>query len=151
MDRWLGDTKWDVIHFNWGLWDMYGWRYGQHDQSPIAYEKNLDSLVLRLKKTGAKLIWATTTPACPAAEKKSNVMIDSATEQEYLSAATRVMTKHGVQLNDLHSLMVPKKNEYALGDNDVHFTTDGYKALAKQVADAIQSTIRGEPRSESEK
>ena len=22
LDVWLGDTKWDVIHFNWGLWDL---------------------------------------------------------------------------------------------------------------------------------
>jgi len=22
LDEWLGDGKWDVIHFNWGLWDV---------------------------------------------------------------------------------------------------------------------------------
>jgi hypothetical protein len=22
IDKWLGDRKWDVIHFNWGLWDI---------------------------------------------------------------------------------------------------------------------------------
>ena len=22
LDGWLGDKKWDVIHFNWGLWDL---------------------------------------------------------------------------------------------------------------------------------
>src|SRR5690606_3837208 len=22
LDEWLGTTKWDVIHFNWGLWDL---------------------------------------------------------------------------------------------------------------------------------
>lgn len=22
IDKWLGDTKWNVIHFNWGLWDL---------------------------------------------------------------------------------------------------------------------------------
>jgi hypothetical protein len=22
LTRWLGETKWDVIHFNWGLWDL---------------------------------------------------------------------------------------------------------------------------------
>ncbi len=27
IDEWLGDGKWDVIHFNWGLWEMYGWQY----------------------------------------------------------------------------------------------------------------------------
>ena len=22
LEGWLGDTQWDVIHFNWGLWDL---------------------------------------------------------------------------------------------------------------------------------
>ena len=69
IDEWLGKEQWDVIHFNWGLWDMYGWEYHKEDRSPEAYGKRLESLVGRLKKTGAKLIWATTTPACPANEK----------------------------------------------------------------------------------
>ena len=25
IESWLGDGDWDVIQFNWGLWDMYGW------------------------------------------------------------------------------------------------------------------------------
>jgi hypothetical protein len=23
IHSWLGKTKWSVIHFNWGLWDLY--------------------------------------------------------------------------------------------------------------------------------
>lgn len=37
IDGWLGDTKWDVIHFNWGVWDMYGWQYATDDRSPAMY------------------------------------------------------------------------------------------------------------------
>ncbi|NQZ56613.1 MAG: SGNH/GDSL hydrolase family protein [Lentisphaeraceae bacterium] len=72
LDKWLGKTKWDVIHFNWGLWDIYGWRYSKDpkvDLSPGAYEKRLDQLLVRLKKTGSTLIWCTTTPVSPEAEK----------------------------------------------------------------------------------
>ncbi len=69
IEEWLGQGKWDLIHFNWGLWDMYGWQSHKEDRSPEAHGKRLESLVGRLKKTGAKLIWATTTPACPANEK----------------------------------------------------------------------------------
>jgi len=69
IDSYLGDTKWDVIHFNWGLWDMYGWEYDNEERSPEAYAKRLDELVTRMKKTGAKLIWATTTPGCKDPEK----------------------------------------------------------------------------------
>ena len=77
IDKWLGDGKWDVIHFNWGLHDL---KYmnasgGLTDpdkgkqQVPIkAYEKNLDRLVRRFKKTRAKLIWRNTTPVPPGSK-----------------------------------------------------------------------------------
>jgi hypothetical protein len=68
IDAWLGDGNWDIIHFNWGLWDIYGWRYFDQDRSPKAYAERLDRLVTRMKKTRAKLIWATTTPACAVQE-----------------------------------------------------------------------------------
>ena len=70
IDEWLAVDQWDLIHFNWGLHDMYLWNYKEDERSPAAYEKRLDILVTRLKKTGAKLIWATTTPSCPEAETK---------------------------------------------------------------------------------
>jgi len=71
LDKWLGNGKWNVIHFNWGLHDLkYMDDRGRlvpvekgHQQVPIEqYAKNLEELVKRLKKTGAKLIWASTTP-----------------------------------------------------------------------------------------
>ena len=143
LDSWLGDDKWDVIHFNWGLWDMYGWRYAKEDRSPAAYEKRLEALVTRLEKTGAKLIWATTTPACPEAEKtmltqfKTVVKITPDVERQYLDAALRVMKKHNVQVNDLHALMLPELKKYSPEPDNVHFTAAGYQKLGKQVADAI--------------
>ena len=31
LDRWIGETEWDVIHFNWGLWDLcYRHPYSQN-------------------------------------------------------------------------------------------------------------------------
>lgn len=141
IDEWLAVDKWDVIHFNWGLHDMYLWNYEEADRAPAAYEKRLDTLVLRLKKTGARLIWATTTPACPEAEKKCKVKIDQATEQEFLEAAMRVMKKHKIQVNDLHAFMVSKREDYSIADNDVHYTQDGSKKLAEQVVAAIRPLL----------
>jgi acyl-CoA thioesterase-1 len=60
LDKWLGDGKWDVIHFNWGLHDLR-MDNGVSHQVPIKqYEKNLSELVGRLKKTGARLVWCST-------------------------------------------------------------------------------------------
>jgi hypothetical protein len=141
IDDWLGDEKWAVIHFNWGLWDMYGWRYIDQDRTPATYGKNLETLVQRLEKTGAKLIWATTTPACPAPEKKCKVDVDPATEREYLETALRVMKRHNIQVNDLHALVAPIRTQYALADDDVHYTQAGYLKIAEQVAEKIKASL----------
>lgn len=146
LDEWLGDTKWDLIHFNWGLWDIYGWRYAKEDRSPAMYEKRLGSLVARLKKTGAKLIWATTTPVCLEAETtmlnqfKTEVKIPAETEKEYRDAALRVMNKNGIVVNDLHAAIKPRLAEFQAADN-VHFSGAGYGLLARQVADCISSNL----------
>ena len=64
LDNWLGDTDWDVIHFNWGLWDICRRVNGKRNlEGPIStepkvFEERLDKLVARLKQTKAKLIWA---------------------------------------------------------------------------------------------
>jgi len=152
IDQWLGETQWDIIHFNWGLWDMYGWEYAKEDRSPAMYEQRLETLVLRLKKTGAKLIWGTTTPVCPEAEVtmlrrfNTEVVIPSSVEREYLDAAMRVMKKHEIQVNDLHALMLPLLKKYAVAADNVHFTEDGSKALGKKVSNAILETIKGGPK-----
>ena len=143
IDKWLGGAKWDVILFNFGLWDMYGWKYEKVDRSPPAYEKRLDTLAIRLKKTGAKIIWATTTPACPEAEWNCKVKVDPATEKKYLDAALRVMEKHDIGVIDLHAFMKPKQAQYAISDKDVHFKKDGNRELGRQVAKRIKAMLDG--------
>jgi len=147
LDAWLGEGDWDVIHFNWGLHDL---KYigegsdklvpvdtpGAHQQVPIdAYEKNLDTLVRRLKKTGAKLIWRNTTPVPPGA--RGRVVGDSA---KYNEAALRVMKKHDVQVHDMFSFVKPRVKELMRPAN-VHFTPKGNDALADEVAGVIKQAL----------
>jgi acyl-CoA thioesterase-1 len=151
IDGWLGDTKWDVIHFNWGVWDIYGWQYASDDRSPAAYAQRLETLVVRMKKTGAKLIWATTTPCPPKAEGtmlkrwKKEVVISPELEREYRDAALQVMKKHDVQVNDLYALLKPRQSELQKEDN-VHFAQAAAYMMAKQVADCILKNLGGEHR-----
>lgn len=148
IDAWLGDTRWDVIHFNWGLWDMYGWKYFTEDRSPEAYAARLERLVTRMEATGAKLIWATTTPACTAAEKtmkkqfRQDVVITPEIQAKYQEAALQVMKRHNVQVNDLYNHMLPGLPTYSLGPDDVHFNDAGSHHLAKQVANVLEEAIR---------
>jgi acyl-CoA thioesterase-1 len=146
IENWLGDDKWDVIHFNWGLHDLKfvdangkntSVDKGQRQVPPEAYEKNLTQLVERLKKTGAKLIWCSTTPVPQGAA--SRVPGD---EIEYNRIAEKVMQAHGIPINDLHRYAadhVPTK------PRDVHYTPDGSHRLAEKVANAIRQQLDAAP------
>ena len=140
LDDWLGQTQWDVIHFNHGLHDLkYIDDNGKnvpadkgHQQIPIAqYEKNLAELVRRLKKTGAELIFATTTPVPDGTGIR--VKGDA---KKYNVAAEKVMKKHGVTVNDLYSFAMPRLAKIQRPHN-VHFNETGSFLLAEQVAAAI--------------
>ncbi len=146
IDDWLGDKKWDVIHFNWGLHDLkYMARDGKladpkapgsHQQVPPAeYEKNLRTLVDRLKKTGAKLIWCSTTPV----PEGSNGRLpgDAA---KYNAIAAKVMADHQIPTDDLYTFAKARLKEIQRPAN-VHFSSAGSKALAQQVADSISKAL----------
>jgi acyl-CoA thioesterase-1 len=128
------------------VWDIYGWQYAADDRSPAAYAQRLETLVVRMKKTGAKLIWATTTPCPPKAEAtmlkrwKKEVVIGPDLEREYRDAALQVMKKHDVQVNDLYALLKPRQSELQKEDN-VHFSQAAAYLMAKQVADSIQKNL----------
>ena len=136
LDKWLGTGKWEVIHFNFGLHDLkYLDEKGAYvtpdkgkQVAPLPeYEKNLRSLVARLKQTGAKLIFATTTPV--PSQSQGRVEHD---ELRYNEVAVRVMQELGVAVDDLH-VLVAKQQEKIQRPHNVHFTDEGYALLADQV------------------
>jgi acyl-CoA thioesterase-1 len=136
IDRWLGDGKWDVIHFNWGLHDL---KYisGKHQVSPEDYGKNLRTLVARLKKTGAKLIWCSTTPV-PKGVSPPRTNDDVL---RYNAMAAKIMKAEGVPTNDLYSFAA-KRLEKIQRPRNVHFTPAGSKTLATQVAGSIETALK---------
>jgi hypothetical protein len=144
LDRWVGETQWDVIHFNWGLWDLC-YRHpqskaqGRRDKergtlttSLEQYEKNLDQLAGRLKKTKAKLIWAHTTTV-PKGEAGRKVVDDD----KYNEAAARVMKKHGIEINDLNALTDSFPAALFTAPGNVHFKAEGSKQIGQVVAKEI--------------
>jgi acyl-CoA thioesterase-1 len=138
IDKWLGDGKWDVIHFNWGLHDVKKDAAGKHQVSIEDYEKNLRQLVERMKKTGAKLIWASTTPV---PEGKLAPLRTPGDEVRFNAVAKKVMDENGVAINDLYAFAAPRLKEIQRPAN-VHFTNPGSEALAKQVAAAIEAALK---------
>ena len=130
IDIWLGDGQWDVIHFNFGIHDR---------KTPAAdYEQRLEALIARMKQTGAKLIFATTTPVPPDTKDGPAIVAQIAEKNEI---ATRVMQKHGVLINDLHAFLVPQLAGIA-NPQDVHFNAKGYAFMGQQVAKSIEAALK---------
>lgn len=149
LDEWLGEGKWDVIHFNWGLHDI---KYmgpknasaSKRQVPPDQYKKNMLELVALLQKTDAKLIWATTTPvpAGAGARVKGDAV-------KYNAIALKIMTDNGVAVDDLYALALPQLSKIQKPKN-VHFTPEGSEVLAHQVANSILKAL-GKPELEAEK
>ena len=150
LDQWVGEESgsWDVIHFNWGLWDLcyrnpdsknQGRRdkvRGKLTRTVEEYAANLERIVERLDATGASLIFASTTPV-PPGELGRKVGDDV----RYNEAARAIMLRLGVRWNDLHGLMKNRMAELARAPGDVHFTNEGSALLAARVARAIESAL----------
>ncbi len=137
LDEWLGSKKWDVIHVNWGLHDLKIMEGGKHQVPLDQYETNLSALIQRLKRTGAKLIFATTTPV---PDGKVNPPRDPADVAKFNAAALRVMKREGVAIDDLYSAILPKLAEMQMPVN-VHYKPEGYRFLAGQVAASIAKML----------
>lgn len=137
IDAWLGAGKWDLIHFNWGLHDLKLME-GKHQVSPEDYEKNLRALVDKMKATGAKLVWATTTPVPEAEQKPPRQAADVLS---YNAAAKKIMEGNGVAIDDLYAFALPRLKEIQLRAN-VHYNAAGYQALAEEVARVIEPALR---------
>jgi lysophospholipase L1-like esterase len=151
LDDWLGDSRWDVIHFNWGLWDINRRIDGKRNvDGPVAieeqeYAENLERLVERLKQTDAKLIWASTTYVQGGWGRRAG------DEARYNALARSIMEKHGVAINDLHALSAtfPHYGQTQDGPElfksvgNVHFSEAGSLRLADQVAATIEKVLAG--------
>jgi hypothetical protein len=137
IDTWLGKGRWDVIHFNFGLHDLKLMEDGQAQAPPAVYARNLRLIVSRLKKTGAKLIFATTTPV---PEGKVSPPRRPADVVEYNRIALDVMKEHGVGINDLYGFALPRLTKIQLPVN-VHYTEEGYAALGEAVGAAISAQL----------
>jgi len=155
IERWLINSgagnsvnQWDIIHFNFGLHDIkhvspVTGENSNNPKDPLQvdlkhYKKNLGIIVEKLKTTGATLIFAATTPY---PDDVQGVLRDPGMPVKYNSAASRIMVKNGIIINDLYAFMLPRMKEMQLEKN-VHFKPEGYKALAVKVVERINEILR---------
>lgn len=137
IKEWIGEEKWDIIQFNWGLWDLY-YRGTKCNRDKVngtltntleAYEKNLEAIVKIIKqKSDAKLIFVTTTYVPKEEEDRFTKYV-----QRYNKVAKKIMKKYGIEINDIYKKSKKIHAKFGIGNNDVHYKEEGYKELAKLI------------------
>ena len=164
LKKWLGDGRWDVVHFNFGLHDL---KYldaagkdvppeqGKQVASPEVYRERLREFATRLRAAApdAKLVFATTTPVPEGTTGRV-----AGDEARYNAVAVELMRELGVAVNDLCAFvreeqrklpprplsakpangkqLAAREGEIQLPFN-VHFTPAGSEALAERVVATI--------------
>ena len=143
LDAWVEQAKPDVVHFNCGLHDIKFHRDVARLQVPLdRYQNNLRRIVARLGETGAKLVWASTTPVVEsrhAAAKdfdRHNREVDA-----YNAAAAAIMNEAGIPIDDLYAAVADAGPERLIDDDGVHMTEEGYEMLAQKVAACLQRLL----------
>lgn len=148
IEQWLGDRKWDLIHFNHGLHDL---KYmgpkgqnladpeaeGSHQQVPMdEYKKNLRTIAERLKRTGAVVIWRETTPVPEGS--KGRVPGDSV---KYNAAAAEVIKEiGGIATDPFYEFAMSVKKDQRPAN--VHYTPAGSQQLGQHVAEVIEKALK---------
>ena len=136
--KWLGDKKWNLIIFNFGLHDLRVMDDGKHQVEISDYEKNLTTIGQTLIKTGAKVIFVNTTPVPKATMKVVRLDTDVAI---YNKSAHKVMKELKIPVIDLNTAVTPKIKNFQK-PNDVHYLPEGYQFLGQVISDEISKNLK---------
>lgn len=148
IDRWLQieGGRFDVIWFNFGLHDLKRVQPNGRNSNnpkharqaePDVYEKQLRQIVAKLKATGARLVFATTTPVPPGGVRPHRDVEDP---QRYNAIARRVCEENGIAVHDLFAVAM-KHRKKIQPRVDVHFTKQGSQLLGEEVAEAVRTAL----------
>ncbi len=150
VEAWITTDNYDIIQFNWGLWDLC-YRHpdskvqGQRDKvngtltySLEDYEKQLRAIVKIMKeKTDARLIFVTT--SCVPKNEAGRFPKDPI---KYNKIAKKVMKENNIPINDTYKATIGIHKKYGKGDDDVHYTPEGYEAMSYLITDFLEIKLK---------
>jgi hypothetical protein len=147
LDAWLGDKRYDIIYFNFGLHDLrrvdpITKADSKKETDPTfntqeGYAANLNTIIKKLKTSGKKLIFATTTPVSPTSGTAPHVQDRP---ELFNATAKEVMKKNKIVVDDLFSFALPQLSEIQLATN-LHYKKAGYEVLGTHVATTISKYL----------
>ncbi len=131
----------EIVHWNNGLWDTAIY-YDDGNMTPLpVYLDYLGRILRQLRKTGAKIIFATSTPTLPQKELprgKNDSRHFNADIDRYNSAAVALMQAEGVIINDLNSALRDDVERYIREDDLIHPNDAGIEKISTLVANKIK-------------
>lgn len=123
----------DVIHFNSGIWECVH-LYGESEPfyTTQDYVRDVLRVYRELRKTGAKIIFATTTPIL------RHDRLNDAEVQRNTEAVVPCLMAEGCEINDLNRVIRADMQRFILPDDGCHLTDDGARACAAAVCTLIE-------------
>lgn len=134
----------DIIHWNAGLWDT-AILYPEDGCfiSKNEYVANMKKILRELKKTGAKIIFATTTAVSDSKKELPGPMPPRHLNEdiiEYNKAVLEAFKDEDIDINDLHSVMYAHREELLL-DDMIHPNEKGVEILSDEVVKCIRKYV----------
>jgi hypothetical protein len=151
-DEWLAleGGGWDLVHVNFGLHDLkrVDPETGRNSNdpgdppqaAPEVYERQLEELLERLVATGARVVFASTTPVPEGPLRPHREPQDAVL---YNELARGVARRLGLPVNDLHAFVLAQEPPI-LRAGDVHFDERGSRLLGERVAAVVLAVAAGE-------
>lgn len=126
----------DIIHWNNGLWDLHHVQPSDEAVTPLEeYLQTLKRIIKILEWTGARIIFATTTPISTVAKNKSNDEI-----REYNEAAIKLSKANNIEINDLNGLISKDIDRYICEDG-LHLTEEGYQKCSGAIVGMVEKYL----------
>ena len=133
-----GEDKFDVIHWNNGLWDVLRFAGNPNPHTPInLYKEKIAELFERFKEMYPKadIFFATTTPV-PEHLQKAFSYRRNTEIVEYNTVACNVLDGKVKAVDDLYTAALKLGDDYR-SDDGLHYSEEGAKYLAEVVCDFL--------------
>jgi lysophospholipase L1-like esterase len=141
LERWLKQLgNPDIVHWNNGIHDSGHNPARSPRQIPVEiYRLTLEFILQRLQETGARIIWATTTPVHPKRPFVDNQWSWRKEEiDRYNEVALELMKSRSIPINDLHSIVMSDVDRY-LSEDMLHLSEVGKEKCAEAVVTVVRN------------
>ena len=143
LDAWVIAHTPRVVHLNCGLHDLKKlFDSGQAQVELDDYRHNVDQIFDQILATGARLVWAMTTPVDEDLHHRNKGFNRFAADVDrYNAVAAELAAARDVPVNDLYAVIDSAGAQRLLLDDGVHFTDQGSALLGDAVADFVRPLL----------